>query len=249
MDTFDARHASFMSWPHGGRLSPIHMAAAGFYQHAPGRDAVSCFNCKISMEDWDEHSDPTTEHQSASPNCTWNNGTYMTTVDERLGSFHSWPIDIKPLPIALASAGFYHSNKTTDSVTCFCCKLALRDWKKDDDPIEMHLQHAPFGRPCSWIRKIISQPDPYVPPPLPVSAVAGIPRKCEPCNRTFQSGNKFHKHRKQMHCNIGRKIGITVKRPGAIYLGKYRVTKPVALSQRQRRERTRTRILFGRDCP
>ena len=222
------------------------MAAAGFYQHTPGNDAVSCFNCDVSLENWNEDSDQITEHQSVSPNCTWNNGTYMTTVDERLGSFHTWPIEMKPLPIAMASAGFYHSNKMTDSVTCFCCKVVLRDWKKNDDPIQMHFQHAPINRHCSWTHRITNQPEPYVPPPLPVSALAGIPRKCQPCNRTFASGNKFHKHRRQTHRNIGAQIGMTLKRPGAIYLGKHRVSKPGALSRREKLEKRKSRVIFGR---
>lgn len=83
------------------------MAAAGFYQHAPHSDAVSCFCCEVRMEGWHEQSDPIAEHQRASPSCPWNNGTYMTTLEERLGSFNTWPININPLPITMAAAGFY----------------------------------------------------------------------------------------------------------------------------------------------
>ncbi|KAL2037062.1 hypothetical protein N7G274_010189 [Stereocaulon virgatum] len=135
MDSIDARHASFINWPPAGRLDPPRMAATGFYQQTLGSDAVSCFNCNVSMGNWNDVSDLIMEHQSALVNYTWNNGTYMITVKERLGSFHTWPIGIKPLLIAIALVGVYHSNKMTDSVTCFCRNLALRFWKKNDGPV------------------------------------------------------------------------------------------------------------------
>ena len=112
MDHFEDRLYTFVNWPYNGRLAPTHMAAAGFYQLSGDYDTVICFCCQVRMEGWHEQSDPIEEHQRASLSCSWNNGTYMTTLDERLGSFHAWPIEIKPLPISLAAAGFYHSKKT-----------------------------------------------------------------------------------------------------------------------------------------
>ncbi len=237
MDRLEDRLRTFINWPYGGRLAPAHMAAAGFYQCTPESDAVSCFCCQVRMEGWHEQGDPIAEHQRATPTCTWNNGTFMNTLEERLGSFHTWPIDIKPLPISLAAAGFYHSNKAGDGVTCFSCKLALRDWKRDDDPIRLHTEHSALNRPCSWILKVTNQPEQYLPPTPPatppVEETTRKPRKCAACHRTFPSGNQFQKHRREAHRLIPGRLGVRLKRPavlkrsGVLYLGKHKVSKPV----------------------
>ncbi|KAL6716143.1 Baculoviral IAP repeat-containing protein 5 [Lecanora helva] len=236
MDIFENRLSTFTNWPYSGRLASLHMAAAGFYKHVETSDAVSCFCCEVRMEGWHQQSDPIEEHQRASPNCSWNNGTYMTTLEERLGSFHTWPIEIKPLPISLAAAGFYHSNKNGDGVTCFSCKLALRDWKKDDDPIKLHAENASLNYPCQWILKVTSQPEQYLPPSPPatppITETKRKPRRCEACHKTFPSGNKFHKHRREAHRLIRGRIGVPLKRPavkrkGLTFMGKHRVSKAV----------------------
>ena len=249
MDTVESRIASFTNWPHGGRLRPIFMAGAGFYQHSVDTDAVSCFNCQVIMEGWNEHSDPITEHRRASPNCTWNNDTYMTTWDERFHSFHTWPLDIKPLPATMASAGFFHSNKDTDAVTCFSCKISLKDWKKQDDPIQHHIQLSSIFRPCAWIAKVTNQPALYIPPSPPATPPlpppAAIPHKCEACQKTFPSLNSFHRHRKQIHKNARKRIGIPLKKPAVVFMGKYRVSK--STKQRMNRGRRGNTDLFGRD--
>lgn len=233
-------------------MAPVHMAAAGFYRCTLGSDAVSCFCCQVRMEGWHEQSDPISEHQRAAPTCSYNNGTYMTTLEERLGSFHAWPIDIKPLPISLAAAGFYHSNKAADGVTCFSCKLALRDWKKDDDPIRLHTEHSDLYRPCEWMSKVTTQPQPYIPPTPPATPPISIttrkPRKCAACHKTFSSGNQFHKHRREAHRLIQGKLGVplkrpaVLKRPGVLFLGKHKVSK--AKRPRQRIERQNYATLF-----
>ena len=249
MDLVEDRVTSFTSWPHGGRLRPIFMAGAGFYQYRVDTDAVSCFNCNVVMEGWNEQSDPITEHRRAAPNCSWNNDTYMTTWDERFHSFHTWPLDIKPLPAAMAAAGFYHSNKCTDAVTCFSCKLILKDWKKHDDPIQHHLQQSSIFRPCAWISKITNQPAQYIPPTPPstppVPGPASVPHKCEACQKTFSSGNSFRRHRRQSHKNIGRRIGFPLKRPGVVFLGRYRVSK--STKTRMKHGRRGNTDLFGQD--
>ena len=249
MDTVEDRVASFTNWPHGGRLRPIFMAGAGFYQYRVDADAVACFNCNVVMEGWNEQSDPITEHRRAAPNCSWNNDTYMTTWDERFHSFHTWPLDIKPNPALLATAGFYHSNKSTDAVTCFSCKLVLKDLKKDDDPIREHHQQSSIFRPCANFSKIMNQPAKYTPPTPPstppVPALTSIPHKCRVCQKTFPSGNSFHRHRRQSHKNIHRRAGLPLKRPGVMFLGKYRVSK--STKKRMKHGRKGNTDLFGQD--
>lgn len=241
MHFFDSRLNTFANWPYTGKLAPSRMAAAGFYQHAGDSDAVSCFCCEVRMEGWHEQSDPFEEHTRASPTCSWSNGTYMTTFEERLGSFHSWPIDIKPQPVSMAAAGFYHSNKAADGVTCFSCNLALRDWK-DDDPIKLHAEHSSVYQQCPWVLKVTNQPEQYTPPtppPTPPTAEKeAIPHRCEACRKSFPSGNRFRKHRLEAHRLIRGRIGVPLKRPavlkrsGVSLMGQYRVSK--AARQRQR---------------
>ena len=189
-----------------------------------------------------EQSDPFDEHKRASPTCSWSNGTYMTTMEERLGSVHSWPLDIKSLPVSMAAAGFYHSNKAADGVTCFSCNIALRDWKKDDDPIKLHLDHSSLNHPCGWILQVTSPPKQYVPPTPPPSPPipekAAIPHRCEACRKTFPSGNQFRRHRLEAHRLIRGRIGVRLNKPAvlkrsdALLMGKYRVSKVGRQGQR-----------------
>ena len=51
----------------------------------------------------------------------------MGSTEERHASFHKWPMHIKLLPISMAAAGFYHSNKRTNTVTCFSCSSILKN--------------------------------------------------------------------------------------------------------------------------
>ena len=246
LEMIEDRLHTFTNWPYREHMAAPLMAAMGFYQHSRNSDAVSCFCCQVRIENWHEQSDPIKEHQRASPTCSWSNGTYMTTVEERFGSFHSWSNDIKPLSILLAAAGFYHSNKHADSVTCFSCKLDLRDWKKDDDPIKLHIEHASLHQLCQWISRITNQPQQYVPPtpPLtpPVVEAKGIAHRCEACNKTFSSGNKFHKHRREAHPRTREPLGIPLKKPCALkrsrglFMGKHRVSKAVRHRPRPKRK-------------
>lgn len=196
------------------------------------------------MEGWNQNPDP-----RAPPNRSWKNATHMVGWDDRFYSFHAWPLDIKPLPAAMASAGFYHSNKNTDEVICFGCGLVIGDWKKHDDPIQRHVERSSLLRPCTWMKEVTNQPAQYAPrtppptPPLP--APASKPHKCQACQKTFTSSNSFYKHRRLSHRNIRGRIGIPLKRPVVVYLGKYRVSKPT--TQRMKCGRRGNTDLFNSD--
>lgn len=157
---------------------------------------------------------------------------YMMTWEERLHSFHTWPLDIKPLPATMAAAGLYHSDIHTDTVTCFSCNRDFSDWKKHDDPIQRHLQQSSLVSPCDWMDKVTNQPTQFTlptPPATPPVSVSGIiPHKCTGCQGTFPSSSTFHKHRRQAHKNVRGRIGIPLKQSGGVSLGnlgRYRVTK------------------------
>ena len=167
----------------------------------------------------------------------------MTKLENRVGSFYIWPLDIKPFPVLMASAGFYHSDIDTDTVTCFSCKLRISDWKKHDDPIQRHLQQSSIFPPCAWLDKVTEQPEQYTPPTPPTTpplpAPGSIPTKCTCCQGTFPSSSLFHKHYRQVHKRAPRRTRIEPsegsKRPGEGFMGRYRVSK--AANQRMRRGR------------
>ena len=215
---------------------------------------MTCFHCDISIDSWSQTDDPFKQHLLASPQCTFVNKTYMSSLEERLGSFHTWAFGIKPLPITMAAAGFFHSNKRTDAVSCFCCTLRLEDWKADDDPIRRHMEAVTQerGRPCAWLDKIVTAPEKVV-APVPKRAAPlwdrrKTPRKCGECRMVFSSGNQFHKHKRAAHPIVAGRNTRTkrkkrmapvnmiaaraVERPAqqqdlrkGLLLGRYRVTK------------------------
>ena len=181
---------------------------------------------------------------------------FMSEWEERLGSFHTWPLDIKPLPAAMATAGFYHSNVATDTVTCFRCKIRVQDWKKHHDPIQRHLEQSTAFPRCTWLDKVTKQPEYYTPPTPPatppVPASGGIPHKCTLDQGIFPSLSSFHRHRRQAHKSLRGYYGIPLPRPGQApvqrgegFMGKYRVSK--ATKQRMRRGRRGNTGLFGSD--
>ena len=181
---------------------------------------------------------------------------FMTEWEERLGSFHTWPLDIKPLPAAMATAGFYHSNVATDTVTCFRCKIRIQDWKKHHDPIQRHLQQSTGFPGCTWLDKVTKQPEYYTPPTPPatppVPASAGVPHKCTACQGIFLSLSSFHRHRPKAHKGVRGRLGIPLPRPGQVvqqrgegFMGRYRVSK--ATKQRMRRGRRGNTDLFHSD--
>lgn len=181
---------------------------------------------------------------------------FMTEWEERLGSFHTWPLDIKPLPAAMATAGFYHSNVATDTVTCFRCNIRIQDWKKHHDPIQRHLQQSTDFPPCTWLDKVTKQPEYYTPPTPPatppVPASAGVPHKCTKCQGIFPSLSSFHRHRPKAHKGVRGRLGIPLPRPGQVaqqrgegFMGRYRVSK--ATKQTMRRGRRVNTDLFDSD--
>ena len=251
MDEFEDRVASFTNWPLGLSLDPRMMAAAGtrppplppstkltiqsgFYHSNWDTDEVTCFNCEIRIDRWASHMNPLEQHRRADSSCTYANSSFMGTFEERLASFYTWPMDIKPKPHLMAAAGFYHVNRATDKVACFCCKLSLEDWKRGDDPDVRHIVASLQGRPCEWARQLQSGPDAII-RPVPKRAGAAWdqrrkPHKCVLCRKTFRSGNQYRKHRREEHPSAGRLADTEVKGEptGVMMLGRYRVAKPAA---------------------
>lgn len=66
-------------------------------------------------------------------------------INARLRTFKSWQYKSVVNPELLASAGFFYTGKD-DECVCFCCGVALADWKDEDNPFYEHEKHSPFCR-------------------------------------------------------------------------------------------------------
>ena len=170
----------------------------------------------------------------------------------------------------MAAAGFFHSNKRSDAVICFCCTLRLDDWNPHEDPITRHVEAAAHGRPCAWLNKIVAKPE-QVTAPVPKRAAPmwdhrKIPRKCGECRKVFSSGNQYQKHKREAHPFMRRRAEPLRKprppinllaasavqklkqepvRLGGLFRGTHRVTK--ARSRVRISKRKRTSNVFPRD--
>ncbi|ESO91189.1 hypothetical protein LOTGIDRAFT_105310, partial [Lottia gigantea] len=69
------------------------------------------------------------------------------SVEKRLESFQYWPEQYKPNKDQLAEAGFFYSGVFT-KVVCFCCGVAILDWKRKADSWQ---QHALVSPTCQFI--------------------------------------------------------------------------------------------------
>lgn len=70
----------------------------------------------------------------------------------RLLTFEKWPHE-HPAKEVLCAAGLFYTGYG-DNVRCFFCSIGLKNWWKDDDPVELHMTH---NNACSFIRKIHEQ--------------------------------------------------------------------------------------------
>lgn len=79
------RLKTFECWP-VKFISPVDLAAAGFYYYPKGFDVcdchmcdltiddrVRCFYCKLELVKWENGDDPMTEHKKWSPSCAFVN--------------------------------------------------------------------------------------------------------------------------------------------------------------------------------
>ena len=91
MADYDKEHErlkTFEDWP-VTFISPLDLAAAGFYYYPKNYDVcdcymsnlyiddrVRCFYCKIELHKWENGDDPMTEHKKWSPSCPFVNNIY-----------------------------------------------------------------------------------------------------------------------------------------------------------------------------
>ncbi|XP_067664429.1 baculoviral IAP repeat-containing protein 8-like [Haliotis asinina] len=67
--TYSSRIESFVAWPiRYVPKTPEQLASAGFF-YIGSADRVTCFQCGITLRDWEEEHDPVAEHQRYSEHC------------------------------------------------------------------------------------------------------------------------------------------------------------------------------------
>ncbi|XP_071104914.1 putative inhibitor of apoptosis [Haliotis cracherodii] len=75
-----ARLDSFVDWPtRYVPKTPEELAAAGFF-YIGSADRVTCFQCGITLRDWEEEHDPVAEHQRYSEHCQFINKTDLNQL-------------------------------------------------------------------------------------------------------------------------------------------------------------------------
>ncbi|XP_048255821.1 baculoviral IAP repeat-containing protein 7-like isoform X3 [Haliotis rufescens] len=71
---------SFVDWPRRYvPKTPEELAAAGFF-YIGSADRVTCFQCGITLRDWEEEHDPVAEHQRYSEHCQFINKTDLNQL-------------------------------------------------------------------------------------------------------------------------------------------------------------------------
>lgn len=111
--------------------------AAGFY-YIGSADRVTCFQCGITLRDWDVGHDPMTEHREYSPNCE-----FISTPDlNQLGVARRITSDLDIDAVASASLG--NLDLQSD-----CSGLPCTDGSFDDVELEVR----EMGFPADKIRR------------------------------------------------------------------------------------------------
>ena len=71
----------------------------------------------------------------------------------RFKTFFTWPRDAEVQPVALVKAGFFYTEKN-DIVQCCMCGLVVSDWRRNDDPLQIHLTRRSN---CPFLHKNLQQ--------------------------------------------------------------------------------------------
>lgn len=77
----------------------------------------------------------------------------FANYDARLRTFETWPISMSQTKEQLASAGFYYTGNS-DQTLCYYCGGGLKDWESEDEPWE---QHAKWFSKCCYLLTVKGQ--------------------------------------------------------------------------------------------
>ena len=72
----------------------------------------------------------------------------FVTLNSRLETFNTWPVQLPQTPKAMASAGFFYTGYG-DKVQCFSSGCGLEKWDPEDDP---ELEHKKWYPDCFFVR-------------------------------------------------------------------------------------------------
>ncbi|CAF9939923.1 MAG: hypothetical protein HETSPECPRED_002104 [Heterodermia speciosa] len=203
MTTFEQRLATFVNWPHRGTHAPGYMAAAGWlhdHQAQGHNDAAKCFSCALTLVGWETAQPPIREHLDRNPHCAWITSKTMNTQEKREDSFGNWPFDEhhRLSYLLVAAAGFFQSDPTTHTVTCYACQLTLGTQQLGPDPLATHIRlDSPFS-PCPYLTKAAAlaaenRALPPSPPPTPPQHPR-LKHQCRVCHNRFPTWGGLGRH-------------------------------------------------------
>ncbi|XP_067675407.1 baculoviral IAP repeat-containing protein 7-like isoform X2 [Haliotis asinina] len=169
----ETRLQTFEHWPLASAIKPEQLAKTGFYYIGPS-DRVKCVFCNGILKSWLPNDDPATEHRFHFPHCPFLQGKDVGNVPmateqvarprslvmesvrfpayaeigSRLNSLSRLPEGVLQNRQVMAEAGFFYTGHG-DSVKCYSCGGALRNWQADDDP---WIEHARWFPRCPYLR-------------------------------------------------------------------------------------------------
>ncbi|XP_055959270.1 E3 ubiquitin-protein ligase XIAP [Patella vulgata] len=119
----------------------------------------------------------------------------------RLGSFKLFPRQSEGRPIKLAKAGFvFTGTREDDAVTCFTCGVTKNNWRKYEDPLQVHKD---LNSRCNFVNNISINVSIVVPEPIVYGKIL------ETLHETYCSGNRGENSRSTSPFSTGINTGIT----------------------------------------
>ncbi|XP_019851374.1 PREDICTED: E3 ubiquitin-protein ligase XIAP-like isoform X2 [Amphimedon queenslandica] len=141
------------------------LASYGFY-FTGHEDITECFSCHGKIEGWKSKDDVLFRHFEMNPNCKHIRENYYDQIQGicsenevfsmykdskvRESSFQYWPIPRDISGSDLSKAGWFYTGKD-DITRCFACGCQNEDWKKGDDPLEIHKK---LSNKCSFVSSL-----------------------------------------------------------------------------------------------
>ena len=167
LSCYDMRVKTFNmepSWTNDPTLITT-LASNGFY-FTGHEDITECFSCHGKVEGWRSKDDVLLCHFEVNPNCKHIRKNYYHQIQEhcsenkvfsmhkdskvRESSFQYWPIPRDISGSDLSQAGWFYTGKD-DITRCFACGCQYEDWKKGDDPLEIHKK---LSKNCSFLSSL-----------------------------------------------------------------------------------------------
>jgi len=160
------RENSYLHWPKESIQPARRLSEAGFF-FTQTTDAVSCFNCNLTLTNLKEIHDPWALHATYSSCCSFLRckkdmqfinhyqaaHPHFRDIKERLDTYNYAKFKCNFNRDDFVNAGFFSLGKD-DLVSCFQCGLTIRNWNANSNPVKEHIRH---GAECVYLATIVGQ--------------------------------------------------------------------------------------------